>query len=865
MKTADIRSAFLNYFKRNGHEIVDSSSLVPADDPTLLFTNAGMNQFKDVFLGKESRSYVRATTAQKCVRAGGKHNDLENVGYTARHHTFFEMLGNFSFGDYFKEDAIRFAWEFLTKELAIPAEKLWVTVYKDDKEAEEIWFNKIGIDQNRFSRLGEKDNFWSMGDTGPCGPCTEIFYDHGDEVAGDPPGGPNDDGDRYIEVWNLVFMQFNRTADGVLHALPKPSVDTGMGLERIAAVLQHVHSNYEIDIFQLLLKGASELLGGVPTTEQSLRVIADHIRSSAFLITDGVMPSNEGRGYTLRRIIRRAIRHGNKLGATQPFFHKLVSILASIMGDAYPELRVSQTQVEKILLQEEEQFAKTLDKGMKVLEQDIASLSGNVISGETVFTLYDTYGFPVDLTNDIARERGLTLDHQGYEEAMEAQRARARSSSKFGVDYNQGLNLEGQTEFVGYTALEASSSVIAVLLNGQQADAAKGQTCYVILDSTPFYAESGGQAGDTGTLVWSGGSARVVDTQKDGLHFVHQCIVTEGHLAVGQKVTTQVDSQKRSATALNHSATHLLHAALRKVLGEHVVQKGSLVNAERLRFDFAHYEAITRDQLEQLEMLVNEKIRENSQVTTTLTDIASAKKMGAMALFGEKYGDQVRVLSMGHDNFSVELCGGTHVQRTGDIGSMVIVSEGGISSGVRRIEALTGAEAEKWNRENMRQLSALSSLFKASKESLEDKALGILEKLKATEKQLEQFKAKAASSAGADLAGQAVDVSGVKVVAARLDNFERKALLDAVDKLKNQLGNAVVVLATVEEDKVVLIAGVTKELSKKLPAGELMKEISALVGGKGGGRPDMAQGGGPNITDIEKSLEEVQKWVAGKL
>ena len=865
MKTADIRSAFLNYFKRNGHEIVDSSSLVPADDPTLLFTNAGMNQFKDVFLGKESRSYVRATTAQKCVRAGGKHNDLENVGYTARHHTFFEMLGNFSFGDYFKEDAIRFAWEFLTKELSIPAEKLWVTVYKDDKEAEDIWFNNIGIDQSRFSRLGEKDNFWSMGDTGPCGPCTEIFYDHGEDVAGDPPGGPNDDGDRYIEVWNLVFMQFNRTADGVLHPLPKPSVDTGMGLERIAAVLQHVHSNYEIDIFQALLEGASGLLGGVPTTEKSLRVIADHIRSSAFLITDGVMPSNEGRGYTLRRIIRRAIRHGNKLGATQPFFHKLVGILASIMGDAYPELRVSQTQVEKILLQEEEQFAKTLDKGMKVLEQDIADLNGTVISGETVFTLYDTYGFPVDLTNDIARERGLTLDHQGYEEAMEAQRARARSSSKFGVDYNEGLQLEGQTEFVGYTDLEASSSVVAVLINGEQAEAEKGQTCYVILDATPFYAESGGQAGDTGSLTWAGGSAKVVDTQKDGLHFVHQCKVAEGRLAAGQKVTTQVDNQKRSATALNHSATHLLHAALRKVLGEHVVQKGSLVNAERLRFDFAHYEAITRDQLDQLEIMVNEKIRENSQVTTTLTDIASAKKMGAMALFGEKYGDQVRVLSMGRDNFSVELCGGTHVQRTGDIGSMVIVSEGGISSGVRRIEALTGAEAEKWNRESMRQLQALASLFKASRESLEDKAQSTIEKLKLTEKQLEQFKAKAASSAGADLAGQAVDVSGVKVVAARLDNFERKALLDAVDKLKNQLGNAVVVLATVEEDKAVLIAGVTKELSKKLPAGELMKEISALVGGKGGGRPDMAQGGGPNITDIEKSLEKVQKWVAGKL
>lgn len=865
MKTADIRNAFLDYFKRNGHEIIDSSSLVPADDPTLLFTNAGMNQFKDVFLGKESRPYNRATTSQKCVRAGGKHNDLENVGYTARHHTFFEMLGNFSFGDYFKEDAIKFAWEFLTKELAIPAEKLWVTVYKDDKEAEEIWFNKIGIDQAKFSRLGEKDNFWSMGDTGPCGPCTEIFYDHGEDVAGDPPGGPNDDGDRYIEIWNLVFMQFNRTADGVMHPLPKPSVDTGMGLERIAAVLQHVHSNYEIDIFQTLLNGASEILSGVPTTEKSLRVIADHIRSASFLITDGVMPSNEGRGYTLRRIIRRAIRHGNKLGADESFFYKLVSVLTSIMGEAYPELLVSQKQVEKILLQEEEQFAKTLDKGMKVLEQDIVELKGKQISGETVFTLYDTYGFPVDLTNDIARERGLTLDHDGYEKAMEAQRERARSSSKFGVDYNEGLELEGETRFVGYTDLESSSNVVAVLVDGEAASASEGQSCYVILDSTPFYAESGGQAGDSGFLRWQGGEARVNDTQKDGNHFVHHCVVTSGQLSSELTVNTHVDSNKRSATALNHSATHLLHAALRTILGEHVVQKGSLVNAERLRFDFAHYEGISKEQLDAIEILVNEKIRENSQVSTTLTDIASAKKMGAMALFGEKYGDQVRVLSMGSNNFSVELCGGTHVQRTGDIGSLVIISEGGISSGVRRIEALTGLEAEKWNRESMQNLQALYSVFKANRESLIDKALISVDRLKAAEKQIEQFKAKAASNAGADLAGKAEDISGVKVVAEQLEGLDRKGLMDAVDKLKNQLGNAVVVLAAVEDDKVVLIAGVSKELSKKLPAGELMKEISAIVGGKGGGRPDMAQGGGPNVQDIQKSLEKVQNWVASKL
>lgn len=865
MKTADIRSAFLDYFNRNGHEIVDSSSLVPADDPTLLFTNAGMNQFKDLFLGKESRAYQRATTSQKCVRAGGKHNDLENVGYTARHHTFFEMLGNFSFGDYFKEEAIRFAWEFLTKELAIPAEKLWVTVYKDDKEAEEIWFNKVGIDQTRFSRLGEKDNFWSMGDTGPCGPCTEIFYDHGADIAGDPPGGPNDDGDRYIEVWNLVFMQFNRTADGVMHPLPKPSVDTGMGLERIAAVLQDVHSNYEIDIFQALLNGASEILGGVATTEKSLRVIADHIRSAAFLITDGIMPSNEGRGYTLRRIIRRAIRHGNKLGASDPFFYKLVGVLSSIMGEAYPELLVSQTQVEKILLQEEEQFTKTLDKGMKVLEQDIAELEGSVISGETVFTLYDTFGFPVDLTNDIARERGLTLDHEGYEIAMEAQRARARSSSKFGVDYNAGLEIKGETAFVGYEKLENESSVVAVMVDGQNASAKNGQECFVILDTTPFYAESGGQAGDSGKLVWESGSAVVLDTQKDGLHFVHHCRVESGELKSGLAVETLVDADGRGATALNHSATHLLHAALRQILGEHVVQKGSLVNPERLRFDFAHYEAITRDQLDEIESLVNAKIRENSQVKTVLTDIASAKKMGAMALFGEKYGENVRVLTMGEDSFSVELCGGTHAQRTGDIGSIVIVSEGGISSGVRRIEALTGVEAEKWNRENIQSLQSLCALFKGNRESVLEKANAVVDRLKQAEKQVDQFKVKAASSAGADLAAQAVDVSGVKVVSAQLEGLDRKGLMDAVDKLKNQLGQAVVVLAAVEDDKVVLISGVSKELSKSLSAGELMKDISAIVGGKGGGRPDMAQGGGPNVSDLQKSLERVQIWVASKL
>lgn len=861
MKTAEIRHAFLSFFNRNKHEIVDSSSLVPADDPTLLFTNAGMNQFKDTFLGKESRAYNRATTSQKCVRAGGKHNDLENVGYTARHHTFFEMLGNFSFGDYFKQDAIRFAWQFLTEELNIPQEKLWVTVYKDDKEAEDIWFNEIGIDQSRFSRLGEKDNFWSMGDTGPCGPCTEIFYDHGEDVAGDPPGGPNDDGDRYIEIWNLVFMQFNRTADGVMHDLPKPSVDTGMGLERIAAVMQDVHTNYEIDLFQTILNGASKILGGVSIEEKSLRVIADHIRASAFLISDGVMPSNEGRGYTLRRIIRRAIRHGNKLGASEPFFYRLVVVLIDAMGEAYPELKVSRKQVEQILLQEEEQFSKTLDKGMKVLESDIASLDSTVISGATVFTLYDTYGFPVDLTNDIARERGLTLDHEGYEAAMETQRERARASSKFGVDYNDSLDISGSTEFVGYESFDHESEVLSVTVDGENAKAGAGEQCIVVLASTPFYAESGGQAGDTGVLEWDGGKALVKDTQKQENHFLHICQIESGELSSGVSVKASIDSVQRDATALNHSATHLLHAALRQILGEHVVQKGSLCNGERLRFDFAHYEAVTPEQLLEIESMVNARIRENSLVTTTLTDIKTAKQMGAMALFGEKYGENVRVLSMGDDNFSVELCGGTHAQRTGDIGSLVIVSEGGISSGVRRIEALSGAEAEAWNRESQAQLKNVASVFKAGREDVLEKANQWVEKCRALEKELEVFKQKAAADAGSQLADKAVDVAGVKVVAAQLSGVDRKGLEDAVDKLKNQFENAVVLLASVDGDKIALVAGVTKSISKQYKAGDLMKVVAAGVGGKGGGRPDFAKGGGTDVTALEETLASVAGWV----
>lgn len=863
--TSEIRRAFLDYFARNGHQTVASSSLVPADDPTLLFTNAGMNQFKDTFLGKEERNYVRATTSQKCVRAGGKHNDLDNVGYTARHHTFFEMLGNFSFGDYFKQDAIRFAWQFLTVELGLPAEKLWVTVYKDDKEAEDIWFNEIGIDKTRFSRLGEKDNFWAMGDTGPCGPCTEIFYDHGEDVVGDPPGGPNDDGDRYIEIWNLVFMQYNRTADGEMHPLPKPSVDTGMGLERIAAVLQHVHSNYEIDLFQGILESASTLLGGVATSEQSLRVIADHIRSAVFLISDGVMPSNESRGYTLRRIIRRAIRHGNKLGAKDVFFHKLVATIVDLMGEAYPEIKTAQPQVEKILIQEEEQFARTLDKGMRLLEQDIAELSGTVIPGKTVFTLYDTYGFPVDLTNDIARERGLTLDEAGFEAEMEAQRERARSSSKFGVDYNEGAEVEGAVEFTGYSELTGQSKVVAIVGAAQKDSASAGEECAIALDVTPFYAESGGQAGDTGTISWNGGQFDVLDVQKEGQQFLHIGRMSEGSLKLDELVSTEVDAAQRDATALNHSATHLLHAALRKVLGEHVVQKGSLVNDERLRFDFAHYEAVSQEQLDEIESMVNGQIRANTEVTTTLTDMETAKSLGAMALFGEKYGDEVRVLSMGLDRFSVELCGGTHVQRTGDIGSLVLISEGGISAGVRRIEGLTGAAAESYMRNALSQNRQAAAALKCKREHLIEKLSAQLDKTKLLEKELAQFKAKAASSAGADLAASAVDVNGIKVVAAKLEGLDRKGLMDAVDRLKNQLGQGVVLLSSVEDGKITLIAGVSKEISKQLPAGDLMREVAAKVGGKGGGRPDMAQGGGTEPEKLDEALKTVQVWVESKL
>ncbi|PXX91546.1 alanine--tRNA ligase [Marinobacter vulgaris] len=871
MKTAELRQAFLDYFKQQGHTIVPSSSLVPADDPTLLFTNAGMNQFKDVFLGREKRDYTRATTSQKCVRAGGKHNDLENVGYTARHHTFFEMLGNFSFGDYFKREAINFAWTFLTGEnwLNLPKEKLWVTVYASDDEAFDIWNQEIGVPADRIVRIGDNkgapyasDNFWQMGDTGPCGPCTEIFYDHGPEVAGGPPGSPEEDGDRYIEIWNVVFMQYNRQADGEMLPLPKPSVDTGMGLERITAVLQGVHSNYEIDLMQDLLNAASDILGGVNTTEASLRVVADHIRSCAFLISDGVMPSNEGRGFVLRRIIRRAARHGNKLGATGAFFYKLTGALVELMGDAYPQLVSSRKQIEKVLLQEEEQFAKTLDKGLRLLEQDIAGLAGSEIPGETIFALYDTYGFPVDLTNDIARERGLTLDYKGYEKAMERQRERARAASKFGMDYNAaGLNIEGSTEFTGYEHIDGHETIRTVLVDGAEKNAQAGEEAVVVLERTPFYAESGGQVGDTGLLTWSGGRFKVTDTQKEGNNHLHIGTVIEGELFPGLEVDARIDHARRERTKKNHSATHLMHAALRRVLGEHVTQKGSLVDPDKLRFDFSHFEPVTPEQLREIEHQVNQQILDNTPVQTEITDMEQAQEKGAMALFGEKYGDTVRVLSMGSDDYSVELCGGTHVARTGDIGLFRITSESGISSGVRRIEAVTGFGALEWVEETEQALREVSKLVKGSRESLVEKVQQTLDRNRQLEKEINALQAKLASSAGTDLAGSAVDIGGLKVVASEMQGADRKALMETADQLKNKLGEGVVVLASVEDGKVTLVAGVTKSATGRIKAGDLMKHLAAQVDGKGGGRPDMAQGGGNDPSKLADALAGVPAWV----
>ncbi|AOE86829.1 alanine--tRNA ligase [Pseudomonas sp. TCU-HL1] len=863
MKSAEIREAFLSFFEEKGHTRVASSSLIPGNDPTLLFTNAGMNQFKDCFLGLEKRAYTRATTSQKCVRAGGKHNDLENVGYTARHHTFFEMLGNFSFGDYFKRDAIHFAWEFLTgdKWLKLPKEKLWVTVYASDDEAYDIWTQEVGVPNERMVRIGDNkgapyasDNFWAMGDTGPCGPCTEIFFDHGPEIWGGPPGSPEEDGDRYIEIWNNVFMQFNRTADGVMHPLPAPSVDTGMGLERISAVLQHVHSNYEIDLFQSLLKASAEAIGCANDDAPSLKVVADHIRSCSFLIADGVLPSNEGRGYVLRRIIRRACRHGNKLGAKGSFFHQIVAALVGEMGEAFPELKQQQAHIERVLKTEEEQFAKTLEQGLKILEQDLVGLKGKMIPGETLFKLYDTYGFPVDLTGDIARERGLTIDEAGFEREMEGQRERARASSAFGMDYNALVKVDADTDFTGYVCTSGEGKVIALFKDGQAVEQlAEGEEGVLVLDRTPFYAESGGQVGDCGFVAAEGLRFDVRDTTKAGGAFLHHGVVDHGALRVGAVITAQVDATVRQATALNHSATHLLHAALRQVLGDHVQQKGSLVDSQRLRFDFSHFEAIKPDQLKALEDIVNAEIRKNSEVETEETDIDTAKAKGAMALFGEKYGEQVRVLSMGGD-FSVELCGGTHVARTGDIGLFKITSEGGVAAGVRRIEAVSGAAALTYLNGAEEQLKEAAGLVKGSRDNLLDKLSVLLERNRQLEKELEQLKAKAASAAGDDLASSALDVKGVKVLAARLDGLDGDALLALVDQLKNKLGRAVILLGSALEGKVTLVAGVTQDLTGQLKAGDLMKQAAAAVGGKGGGRPDMARGGGTDAAALEQAL-----------
>ncbi|TFH78097.1 alanine--tRNA ligase [Pseudomonas kribbensis] len=863
MKSAEIREAFLRFFEEQGHTRVASSSLIPGNDPTLLFTNAGMNQFKDCFLGQEKRAYTRAVSSQKCVRAGGKHNDLENVGYTARHHTFFEMLGNFSFGDYFKRDAITYAWNFLTSEkwLNLPKEKLWVTVYASDDEAYDIWTKEVGVPAERMVRIGDNkgapyasDNFWTMGDTGPCGPCTEIFYDHGADIWGGPPGSPEEDGDRYIEIWNNVFMQFNRTADGVLHPLPAPSVDTGMGLERISAVLQHVHSNYEIDLFQSLLAASAKAIGCSNDNQASLKVVADHIRSCGFLIADGVLPSNEGRGYVLRRIIRRACRHGNKLGAKGSFFYQIVAALVAEMGEAFPELKSQQAHIERVLKAEEEQFAKTLEQGLKILEQDLAELKGDVVPGDVVFKLYDTYGFPMDLTADIARERSLTIDEAGFEREMEAQRVRARSASSFGLDYNSLVKVDVDTEFTGYHATSGSAKVVALYKDGQSVDVlSEGQEGVVVLNQTPFYAESGGQVGDCGYLQAGNSRFDVRDTTKTGGAFLHHGVLASGSLIVGAPVETHVEADVRHATSLNHSATHLLHAALRKVLGEHVQQKGSLVDSQRLRFDFSHFEAIKPEQIKALEDIVNAEIRKNSAVETEETDIETAKQKGAMALFGEKYGDNVRVLSMGGD-FSVELCGGIHANRTGDIGLLKIISEGGVASGVRRIEAVTGAAALAYLNAAEEQLKEAASLVKGSRENLIDKLSAVLERNRALEKQLEQLQAKAAAAAGDDLSASAVDVKGVKVLAVRLDGQDGKGLLALVDQLKNKLGRAVILLGSVHEEKVVLVAGVTKDLTGQLKAGDLMKQAAAAVGGKGGGRPDMAQGGGVDAGALDSAL-----------
>lgn len=870
MSSADIREAFLRYFEQQQHTRVASSSLIPSNDPTLLFVNAGMVQFKDVFLGQDKRSYTRATTSQRCVRAGGKHNDLENVGYTARHHTFFEMLGNFSFGDYFKKDAIHFAWEFLTSKdwLAIPKEKLTVTVYAEDDEAYNIWKDEVGVPVERIIRIGDQggqkyvsDNFWAMGDTGPCGPCTEIFYDHGEHIWGGPPGSAEEDGDRFIEIWNVVFMQYQRAADGTMSQLPKPSVDTGMGLERIAAVMQGVNSNYDIDLFQRLLNAASVLAGGVETSNQSLRVIADHIRSTAFLIVDGVQPANEGRGYVLRRIMRRAIRHGHKLGIRDFFFHKLVKTLVEEMGEAYPELSKAAQHVEKVILAEEEQFAKTLDNGMQILNDALASLEGKQLPGDVIFRLYDTYGFPVDLTGDIAREHGLTLDEKGYEQAMEAQRQRSRAAGQFAVDYNKAISLEGETQFTGYSDLSHSARVLAIYRGEEAVDSIQAdEEGIVVLDSTPFYAESGGQVGDCGYITFAEGKCEVRDVSKAGQHHLHHVRVLQGNLLKDAEVTATVDSGLREATARNHSSTHLLHAALREILGEHVTQKGSLNDSEKLRFDFSHTAAVSPKELQQIEDRVNQLIRENSAVETLVTDMETAKEKGAMALFGEKYGDDVRVLSMAN-GYSVELCGGTHVKRTGDIGLFRLTSESGVAAGIRRIEAVSGEPALAHDRAIEQQLQAVAQLLKTNTDNVYAKLEGVLAQQKKLEKELQQAKQKLASGSGEDLSAKAVDVNGVKVLAANIDGVDRKTLLTIMDQLRSKLGEAVILLATVEGENIALVAGVSKELSKSIKAGDLVRYAAEKLGGKGGGRADSAQGGGSDIAALPAVLASVADWV----
>jgi alanyl-tRNA synthetase len=873
MGSASLREAFLRFFESKNHKRLPSSSLVPGNDPTLLFTNAGMVQFKDVFLGSDKRDYLRAVTSQRCVRAGGKHNDLENVGYTARHHTFFEMLGNFSFGDYFKQDAIHFAWEFLTSSdwLNLPSEKLLVTVYAEDDEAYSIWHEQIGLPEEKIIRIGDNkggkyqsDNFWAMGDTGPCGPCSEIFYDHGEDIWGGPPGSPEEDGDRFIEIWNLVFMQYNRTSDGEMKLLPKPSVDTGMGLERIAAVLQHVHSNYEIDLFQNLLAAVADVTETKDLTDKSLRVIADHIRSCAFLISDGVLPANEGRGYVLRRIIRRAIRHGHKLGQTDVFFHKLVSALAKEMGEAYPELVQQQSQIEKILLAEEHQFEKTLEKGLAVLEASLAKLSGKEIPGKVVFTLHDTYGFPTDLTNDIARERDLTLDLEGYEVCMAEQKARARAAGNFKVDYSESIEIEGETEFVGYQNLNQEGQVSAIFKGDDAVEQlAEGEEGVIILDQTPFYAESGGQVGDTGYLIQGDNRFEVNDCQKNADNHMHIGRVISGAISVNDKVEAHVDNTVRQATALNHSATHLLHAALREILGSHVEQKGSLVDSEKLRFDFSHFEAVTAEELQAIETRVNDQIRLNTAVETELCSMEDAKTKGAMMLFGEKYGDEVRVLTMG-DGFSVELCGGTHVNQTGDIGLFQLVSESGISAGVRRIEAVTGGKALSLFNELKQKVSQAADIIKSNPVSLLPKLEQLVQQSKEQDKKIAALQAKMASSTSGDLMSQVKTVSQINVLTHTVEGANAKTLRELADSLKSKMENGVFLLAAVEDEKVSLIAGVTKDLIKNYKAGDLMKTVAPIVGGKGGGRPDMAQGGGTDPAAIPTAFAAVDQWITDK-